>query len=112
MSIKDNAKSQFKDKLAAGLKSIDVPEWDGKIYYKPAINGKQQAKILKYYDQGKTIESVCMAFIVRALDENGDQIWREGELVELMREYDTDVISRIVTEISDDDPTVDEAKKP
>jgi hypothetical protein len=112
MSIKDNAKAQFKAKLSGELMSIEVPEWGDTIYYKGAINGKQQAEILKLYDAGKTVDAVCMALIMRALNKDGDRIWRPSELNELMREYDTAVISRLVEQISDDEPSVDEAKKP
>ena len=75
MNIKENAKSQFKDKLSGELNSIDVPEWGGKIYYKNAINGKKQGRIMSLYDKGKVVESVCMSLIMRALDKDGKPIW-------------------------------------
>jgi len=112
MGIKDNAKAQFRDKLSGELKSVFVPEWNDTIYYKGAINGKQQAEILKLYDAGKTVDAVCMALIMRALNKDGERVWRPAELQELMREYDTGVISSVVEQISEDDPTVDGAKKP
>ena len=112
MGIKDNAKSQFSDIISGELLSIFVEEWNDTIYYKAAINGKKQAQILKLYDQGKTVEAVCMALIMRALNKDGDSVWRVGELNELMREYDTNVISRIVEQIADTEPSVEDAKKP
>ena len=112
MGIKDNAKAQFSDIISGELLSIYVEEWKDTIYYKAAINGKKQAQILKLYDQGKTVEAVCMALIMRGLNKDGDPVWRTGELNELMREYDTNVISRIVEQIADNEITVDEAKKP
>jgi hypothetical protein len=112
MGIKDNAKAQFSDILSGELYSIYVAEWKDTIYYKAAINGKKQSQILKLYDQGKTVEAVCMALIMRGLNKDGEPVWRTGELNELMHEYDTNVISRIVEQIADNEPTVDEAKKP
>jgi len=53
-----------------------------------------------------------MSLIVRALDKNGSQIWKPAELSEIMREYDMSVVSRVVEQISEEDLTVDEAKKP
>jgi hypothetical protein len=53
-----------------------------------------------------------MSLIMRALDEDGKAIWRPMELNEMMRNYDPEVVSRIVEEISDAEPTVDEVKKP
>jgi len=112
MSIKDNAKSHYSHKLSADLLSVYVPEWGEEVFYKSTINGKQQAQIIKFYQDDKVIESVCMSLIVRALDKNGSQIWKPAELSEIMREYDMSVVSRVVEQISEEDLTVDEAKKP
>ena len=111
MSIKENAKLQFSEKLSGELNSIDVPEWGDTIYFKNAINGKKQGQIMSLYDKGKIVDSVCMSLIMRALDKDGNSIWRPTELVEMMREYDIDVISRVVEQIADNQATVDEAKK-
>ena len=111
MSIKENAKNQFRDKLSGELNSIEVPEWGDTIYYKNAINGKKQGQIMSLYDKGKIVDSVCMSLIMRALDKDGNAIWRPSELIEMMREYDIDVISRVVEQIADNQATVDEAKK-
>ena len=111
MSIKENAKLQFSEKLSGELNSIDVPEWGDTIYFKNAINGKKQGQIMSLYDKGKIVESVCMSLIMRALDKDGNAIWKPAELVEMMREYDIDVISRVVEQIADNQATVDEAKK-
>ena len=111
MSIKENAKLQFSEKLSGELNSIDVPEWGDTLYFKNAINGKKQGQIMSLYDKGKIVESVCMSLIMRALDKDGNAIWRSGELIEMMREYDIEVISRVVEQIADNQATVDEAKK-
>ena len=111
MSIKENAKLQFSEKLSGELNSIDVPEWGDTIYFKNAINGKKQGQIMSLYDKGKIVDSVCMSLIMRALDKDGNAIWRPSELIEMMREYDIDVISRVVEQIADNQATVDEAKK-
>ena len=111
MSIKENAKLQFSDKLSGELNSIKVPEWGDTIYFKNAINGKKQGQIMSLYDKGKIVDSVCMSLIMRALDKDGNAIWRPSELIEMMREYDIDVVSRVVEVIADKETTVDEAKK-
>tara|TARA_R100000541_G_scaffold15749_2_gene25163 strand:- start:995 stop:1333 length:339 start_codon:yes stop_codon:yes gene_type:complete len=111
MSIKENAKSQFLDKINGALNSIDVPEWGEKIYFKSAISGIKQGQIMSLYDKGKIVESVCMSMIMRALDKDGMAIWKPSELSEMMREYDIEVISRVVEQIADSEVTVDDAKK-
>ena len=50
MSIVDRIESDFRNKLAGELSSIDVPEWGEngtplKIYWKPLLNFKSQGKI-------------------------------------------------------------------
>lgn len=110
MSIKENAKNQFRERLSGQLNSIEVPEWGEKIYFKSAINGKKQGQIMALYDKGKIVDSVCMSLIMRALDKDGNQIWKPAELQEILREYDINVISRIVEQIADTE-SVDEAKK-
>jgi len=112
MGIKENASAHLKEKLSGELMFIDVPEWDSKIYYKGAMTGKQQTQIYKLYSQDKQVESVYMSLIMRGLYEDGQQIWRSHELNEMMRTYDPDVVSRIIEEIANDEPTVEEVKKP
>ena len=111
MGIKENGKAHFKAKLAGDLLCIDVPEWGGKIYHRAAINGVKQGQILALYEKGKIVDSVCMSLIMRALDEDGNAIWRPAELGELMRQFDTEVISRVVEQMADAEIGVDEAKK-
>jgi hypothetical protein len=55
---------------------------------------------------------MTMSLIVRALDKDGNAIWNPRELIEVMREYDNNVVSSVVSEITKDEPTVEEAKKP
>ena len=110
MSIKENAKTQFRERISGSLNSIDVPGWGEKIYFKSAINGKKQGQIMSLYDKGKIVDSVCMSLIMRALDKDGNPIWKPAELQEILREYDINVISRIVEQIADTE-SVDDAKK-
>jgi hypothetical protein len=116
MGIKDNALAQFHERLSGELFSIDVPEWSTKdeqvkVYYKGAMTGKQQAQIFKHYSEGKQVEAVFMSLIMRALDADGVAIWRANELTEMMRDYDPDVVGRIVEEISATELTVEQVKK-
>jgi len=116
MGIKDNAVAQFHDRLSGELFSIDVPEWStkdekAKVYYKGAMTGRQQAQIFKHYSDGKQVEAVFMSLIMRALDVDGKAIWRANELNEMMREYDPDIVGRIVEEISATELSVEQVKK-
>lgn len=112
MDIKANATAHFQTRLSGELLSIDVPEWKATVFFKGAMSGRQQTQIFKLYSEGKQVEAIFMSLIMRALDEEGKPVWRANEMTEMMRTYDPDVISRIVEEMSSNEPTVEEAKKP
>ena len=57
------------------------------------------------------IRAMTMSLIVRAMDSEGKAIWNPKELSEVMREVDNTVINEIVSIITKDEPTVEEAKK-
>jgi|TARA_R110000744_G_scaffold200056_2_gene319148 hypothetical protein len=110
-NIKDNALKHYRDKLSGELLSVYVPQWDGHIYYRDSINGKKQSLVMSLYAKDKHIEAMTMSLIVRAMDSEGKAIWSPKELSEVMREVDNTVINEIVSIITKDEPTVEEAKK-
>jgi hypothetical protein len=112
MGIKENGKRHYRDKLSTELLSVEVPEWGDKVYYRSTINGKKQSLIMSLYAQDKHIEAMAMSLIVRALDDQGNAVWSPKELQEVMRDYDNNIIGRIVGDITQEEPSVDEAKKP
>ena len=116
MSIIDGAKAHFRERLSGGLQSIEVPEWDvdGKpavIYYKPSLNFSQQEKILKLSDEGKKAEAIVQALIERALDEDGNRIFKQANRLELMKQVDPEIISRLVNDMSGDEDNLDDIEK-
>ena len=109
-AIIDAAKSHFRSKIGNELKSIEVPEWEvngepAKIYFRPSINFLQQEKILALADQDKKGEAIVESLIQRALDAEGNRMFRSANRTELMRSVDPEVISRVVTQISSADET-------
>ena len=116
MSIVDRIESDFRNKLAGELSSIDVPEWGEngtplKIYWKPLLNFKSQGKIYALINEGKTSEAVCQTLITRALDEDGNPMFKQHEMEKLLRFSDPNVISRIVTAMAPEEEDVDGIKK-
>ena len=84
---------------------MEVPEWSvvGKpsvIYYKPSLNFSQQEKILALSDPGKKAEAIVEALIQRALDEDGNRLFKTVDRTELMKHTDPEIISRIVGAMS------------
>jgi hypothetical protein len=108
----DSAMSHFKDILAQGLKGpINVPEWKCDIWYKPATTFQQESKIVELSSQGKTVEALVEALIMRALDSDGKPLFVKADKPELMRSVDPSIIMRIMTDMNDPDTqrTVEEA---
>ncbi len=115
--IMESAKAHFREKLAGGLESIDVPEWSvddapAKVYFKPALNFQAQERIIKLSEEGKKAEAVVQALIERALDEDGNRMFKQVNRLELMKSVDPDVIARVVSEMSGaDEYSVDDIEK-
>ena len=114
--IIEAAKSHFREKLGGGLKSLEIPEWSVKgkpvkIYYKPSLNFSQQEKILALSDAQKKGEAIVEALIQRALDEDGNRMFKSVHKTELMKSIDPDVISRVVGEMASDEVDLEEASK-
>jgi len=102
--VLDSAKAHFKEILAGGLKGpIHVKEWDTNIYYKPATSFYQESKIVELTSQGKTVEALVEALIMRSLDENGSPVFNKADKPDLMRSVDPQVIMRVMGEMNDPD---------
>jgi hypothetical protein len=115
-AILEAAKSQFRERMSGKLKYSEVPEWlvggePTKIYYKPSMNFKDQGEVLKLHSDNKQAEAVAMTFILRALDEDGARLFVRTNMAEMMRGVDPEIISRVVSEMGDDDPDVEDAIK-
>jgi hypothetical protein len=96
------AKAHFKELLAGGLRGpIAVPEWNTEIYYKPATTFQQESKIVELTSQGKTVEALVEALIMRALDGDGKNIFQKADKVDLMRSVDPNIIMRVMAEMND-----------
>lgn len=106
--VLEAAKAHFKDILAQGLKGpIRVPEWDAEIWYKPATTFQQESKIVELTSQGKTVEALVEALIMRALDAEGKPVFTRADKPELMRAVDPQVIMRVMGEMNDPDTQKD-----
>lgn len=102
--VLDAAKAHFKEILAGGLRGpIKVPEWSTEIYYKPATSFQQESKIVELTSQGKTVEALVEALIMRSLDADGNALFSKADKPELMRFVDPAVIMRVMSEMNDPD---------
>ena len=100
VNIVENATKHFQSQLAGDLLSVEVPEWDCTIYFKPAFTFAQQEKIITLSNEGKMVEALVETLIVRALDKDGKKVFRPAMKPKLMHEIDPNVIIRVVTQMN------------
>ena len=103
MNILENATNQFRAKLTE-LRSLDVEEWGeggtpATIYFRASMNFKDREVVQKLYKDGKEQEFFCMTLILKALDEDGQPLFRRTDKEKMMREIDPELIMRVVDEM-------------
>ena len=100
MSIRDNIKSHFKEKLGGELNKITIPEWQTDVYYKAAYSFAVESKIINLQQQGKTVEALVESIILKSLDPDGKQLFTSGDRNMLMYEADPAVLLKIASELN------------
>ena len=98
--ILEKATAHFRNQISGEMKSIDVPEWETKIYFKPASTLKEEGRILELSQQGKTIEAVVEGLIIRARNEDGSRMFTQADKPTFLNEVDPKVIIRVVSEMN------------
>jgi hypothetical protein len=82
------------------MKSVHVPEWDSKIFFKSTITLKEQSKLIELASQGKTVEALVETLIVKARNEDGSKMFTMPDKITMMNEVDPSVLIRVVSEIN------------
>ena len=101
MSVIDIAKSHFEN---LGTQSIEVPEWkdeDGKptvIYWNP-ITLSEKNKLFRKSDNLNDVSILADIVVMKAIDKDGNKIFTLEDKLSLMHKVDSDVLSRIATEM-------------
>jgi hypothetical protein len=114
---KDAAKESFKARRSPDtLVEIPVAEWKTSIWYWPdmTLQERREIYLLARQEDGHTVldlEAMAVSLIVRARDNSGKKLFAMPEKRELMTEYDADVISRVVGEMSAGGLSVEDAEK-
>lgn len=99
-NVLDRATSHFRERVAAEMKSVHVPEWDCKIYFKQTITLREQSKLIELASSGKQVEALVESLIVKARNQDGTKMFVPLDRVALMNEVDPNVVIRIVGEIN------------
>jgi hypothetical protein len=113
MTVLDNATKHFRAKISGNLKSIEVPEWETKIYFKDVITLKEQSKLVELATQGKTVEALIETLITKSRNEDGSKMFQAADKVVFMNEVDPSVLIRVVGDMNTaaELPTQDEVEK-
>ena len=98
--VLDRATSHFRAKISGDMKSVFVPEWETKVFFKSSITLREQSKLIELATQGKQVEALCESLIVKARNEDGTKMFNMVDKVTLMNEVDPNVIIRVVGEIN------------
>lgn len=117
MNWKEQAKSQFAERRKPEtLVAIPVPAWNTTVYFWPdmTLSERREIFILAKQKGDETIldlEAMAITLIVRARDKEGKRLFSKAERIELMNEYDPEVITQIVSAMNSPVPSVEDAEK-
>ena len=117
MNWKEQANSQFAERRKPEtLVAIPVPAWNTTVYFWPDMTLSERREIFMLAKQkgDETIldlEAMAITLIVRARDKEGKRLFSKAERMELMNEYDPEVITQIVSAMNSPVPSVEDAEK-
>ena len=101
MKLIDRAKSHFE---SLGVQSIEIEEWKDEagnpsiIYWNP-IYLSEKNKLFKKSDNMNDVSILADILIMKAIDKDGKKLFTIEDKIPLMHKVDSDVLSRIATEM-------------
>ena len=112
MSLLDNAIEHFGNSVDAELRKVDVPEWNGSVWFKvvSSMNGTQYQQYFKAA-QKADFDSLVDILILRAKCEDGTKMFTQADRKTLMYKVAPDVITSIVNAMTAIDTTESEGVK-
>ena len=96
-SALEAATGHFKNKLGGDLGRYKCEEWGIDIYYKATASLAVENKIMAFQQQGKTAEALVESVINKALDKNGEKMFKSTDRATFLHEVDPQVIIKIAT---------------
>ena len=100
LSAIERAKGHFKDKLSGELLHYYCKEWDMDIYYKATSSLSVENRIMSMQQQGKTAEALVESVISKALDKDGNLLFKSTDRAAFLNEVDPSVIIAIATKVN------------
>ena len=115
-NVLEVGKKHFKEKLSEELKCIEVPEWKdnegkpSKIYFRSSMRLSQKGILLKHYQNDEYAKAIACQLIFRCKDSQGKPLFQMNQMDQIIDDLDPDVCSRIVTQMDQILPSIDEIK--
>lgn len=112
--VLEKATAHFRNQISGEMKSIEVPEWGCKVYYKSVTTLKEEGRILELTQQSKTTEALVESLIIKARNEDGSKMFNMVDKPVLLNEVDPKVLVRVVSQMNDvniDDLSVEAVEK-
>lgn len=96
----ERATAHYRNRISGEMRSIDVPEWETRIYFKTVSTLRDEGRIVELSQQGKTVEALVESILLRARNEDGSRMFTAADKPTLLNEVDPAVIIRIAGEIN------------
>ena len=98
--VLEKATAHFRNQISGEMRSIDVPEWETKIYFKAVTSLREEGKILELSQQGKSVEALVESLVIRARNEDGSKMFNMADKMTLLNEVDPKILIRVVGEMN------------
>lgn len=106
-NIAEKLKQRYLDKVSGELESATFSELDGdSIYWKP-LTGAQQ-KAIQSMAEKSTADGICMHVKTRALDKDGELIFKDIAVIGMMNDFEFEFITKIFAAMTGLDMTAEE----
>tara|TARA_X000000950_G_scaffold112882_2_gene142078 strand:+ start:4093 stop:4449 length:357 start_codon:yes stop_codon:yes gene_type:complete len=106
-----SATAHFKEKLAGTLYKYHCDEWDMDIYYQASSSMRIESKIMSLTQNGKAADALVESIILKALDQDGNRLFKETDRAALMNEADPQVIIKVASQLNNTDDSVETVTK-
>ena len=106
-----SATAHFKEKLAGKLYKYHCDEWDMDIYYQASSSMRIESKIMSLTQNGKAADALVESIILKALDQDGNRLFKETDRAALMNEADPQVIIKVASQLNNTDDSVETVTK-
>ena len=100
LSALEAAKAHYKQKVGGELMHYYCDEWGIDIYYRATASLAIENRIMALQQQGKTAEALVESVISKAMDKDGNLLFKSTDRASFLHEVDPQVIIEIATKLN------------